>query len=270
MIPSGVRGVLAGGPLSDGTPPLTHAWYPASQALAPFVERYWSVSWDLAGQSGHQVETLQHPSVHMVFDYSGEARIWGLARGKFVRMLEGKSGVFGVKFRPGGFFPFLGKPVSLLADRIVSLSHIFGRAGSELERVVSAEVEDSGRQRVIDAFLQSRQIETDATARWITEVVYAVASDRTVLKVDDLVARYGVSKRTLQRQFAKYVGATPKWVIQRYRLHEAAAQLVAGSNVNHATLAVRLGYSDQAHFIRDFKATVGVPPAAYAATKAAV
>ena len=37
-------------------------------------------------------------------------------------------------------------------------------------------------------------------------------------RVDDLVERHGVNKRTLQRLFAKYVGVTPKWVIQRYRL----------------------------------------------------
>jgi AraC-like DNA-binding protein len=53
-------------------------------------------------------------------------------------------------------------------------------------------------------------------------------------------------------------------VIQRYRLHEAAEQLAAGATVNQFPLALDLGYSDQAHFARDFRALVGVSPAAYA------
>jgi len=31
-----------------------------------------------------------------------------------------------------------------------------------------------------------------------------------------------MSKRTLERFFRQYVGVVPKWVIQHYRLHEAA------------------------------------------------
>ncbi len=57
---------------------------------------------------------------------------------------------------------------------------------------------------------------------------------------------------------------SPKWVIQRYRLHEAAEQLAAGEPVSQPGLALSLGYSDQAHFVRDFKAIVGVTPGAYA------
>ena len=95
-------------------------------------------------------------------------------------------------------------------------------------------------------------------------MVYAVARDRGILSVDDLVARYRMNKRTLQRLFAKYVGVSPKWVIQRYRLHEAAERLAAEPSVAQSSLAADLGYSDQAHFVRDFKAVVGTSPAAYA------
>ena len=59
-------------------------------------------------------------------------------------------------------------------------------------------------------------------------------------------------------------GVSPTWVIQRYRLHEAADQLAAGATVGQSALALDLGYSDQAHFAGDFKAVVGVSPAAYA------
>ena len=70
--------------------------------------------------------------------------------------------------------------------------------------------------------------------------------------------------RSLQRTFNKYVGVSPKWVIRRYRLQEAAEALACGHAESMRDLALRLGYFDQAHFIRDFKAVVGKTPHAYA------
>jgi AraC-like DNA-binding protein len=93
-------------------------------------------------------------------------------------------------------------------------------------------------------------------------MVYATAKDRSILKVEDLAARYSQNTRTLQRLFARYVGVSPKWVIQRYRLHEAAQRLASG-DVKQTELALKLGYADQAHFVRDFKAVVGKSPGAY-------
>lgn len=84
---------------------------------------------------------------------------------------------------------------------------------------------------------------------------------------DDLapfVEQFAMSTRRMQRLFREYVGVTPKWVIQRYRLIEAAARLAAGRADDLADLALDLGYADQAHFIRDFKRIVGRPPAGYA------
>jgi AraC-like DNA-binding protein len=82
--------------------------------------------------------------------------------------------------------------------------------------------------------------------------------------VDHVVERAGMGKRTLQRLFHEYVGVSPKWVIQRYRLHEAAQRLADDPDLSLADLALDLGYCDQAHFVRDFRSVVGRPPAAYA------
>lgn len=267
MAVEGVRGVLTQASSAEEAWRLSHVRYQPSPDIAGFVEHYWSVSWDLRGVRPQRVETLPHPSIHMVFDRTGGGCIAGVTRGKFVRMLEEEGGVFGVKFKPGGFHPFLQTPVSGLTDRSVALRDVFGPEGDELDAAVRAECDDAGRVRVVDAFLRGRETTLDANVVRIAEIVYSVARERGILKVEDLVARYGLSARTLQRLFAKYVGVTPKWVIQRYRLHEAAAQLATGEPVSHAMLAASLGYSDQAHFVKDFKATVGASPGAYAATR---
>ncbi len=238
--------------------------YHPSADLDLYVEHYWSVAWDLRGRSPERAETLPHPSVHMLFERGGRSRIRGPARAKFSRVLKGAGGVFAIKFRPGGFHPFVRGSVSKFTDTIVSLRDVFGAAGDALTRAVRGEQSDLGRITIVEAFLRSQRPKPNEDIARVSEIVYAVAKDPSLTKVQDLVARYGPTARTLQRLFATYVGVSPKWVIQRYRLHEAAEQLAGDAPVNHPALALSLGYSDQAHFIRDFKAIVGVSPAAYA------
>jgi AraC-like DNA-binding protein len=149
----------------------------------------------------------------------------------------------------------------------VELAEVFGAEGERLDRAVLAEDTDDARISLIEDFLRDRNPEPDDNVARLSEMVYAVARERGILKVEDLVERYAINKRMLQRLFAKYVGVSPKWVIQRYRLHEAAEQLKSGETVGQAALALSLGYTDQAHFVRDFKATVGTSPAAYAKSR---
>lgn len=46
-------------------------------------------------------------------------------------------------------------------------------------------------------------------------------------------------------------------------MHEALERMEQDHGLEWARPALQLGYFDQAHFIRDFKALVGCPPAEY-------
>jgi len=240
-----------------------HARYHPSPDLEQYVEHFWAVQWDLCGSPPHRVETLPHPSVHLVFERGVGGRIVGVARGKFSTLLKGNGGVFATKFRPGGFYPFARTPIVTFTDSTVTLGGVWGPAGDRLERTVLALNDDDARMEVVEDFLRERRPRQDENATLVTTIVDAIAADLGILTVDDVARRFGLNPRKLQRLFAQYVGVNPKWVIQRYRLHEAAEQL-ARSPANQAALALELGYADQAHFVKDFKATVGTSPAAYA------
>ena len=65
-----------------------HARYHPSPDLAPYVEHYWAVEWDLRGLPPERAETLPHPSVHLIFERDGagreaSSRVAGVARGRF-------------------------------------------------------------------------------------------------------------------------------------------------------------------------------------------
>jgi AraC-like DNA-binding protein len=116
-----------------------------------------------------------------------------------------------------------------------------------------------------EALLCSVRPERDAAAEQAAELVARITADPALRRVDQLAAASGTSARSLQRLFADYVGVSPKWVMRRARLHEAAERADGGELVEWAELAADLGYADQAHLTRDFTATIGIPPTHYAA-----
>lgn len=235
-----------------------------SRDLEFFVERYWIVEWDLRGQEPYLQETLPHPAVNLVVE-KGASGVYGVvSRGKFAYLLTGKGRVFGIKFRPGAFYPFLKSPVSSLTDDVVSLSDAFGGEGGALETDVLSSWEDIQMIERAEAFIRRRLPERDENVALINDIVERVIADRDIVKVGDVAVRFNLSVRTLQRTFDRYVGVSPKWVIRRYRLQEAADRLAGDKAVSLPAMALDLGYFDQAHFIKDFKDLVGVSPAEYA------
>ncbi|WP_035157298.1 helix-turn-helix domain-containing protein [Cohnella thermotolerans] len=240
--------------------------YEPSEDLACFVERYWTVRWDLRGQDPYRQTILSYPSVNLSFEKTCDgtfAGVYGVPQKTFTRHLHEDGFVLGVKFRPGGFYPFWQKPVSQLTGRTVAFADLFGSEASEAEGLIFAGADEAEMIRVLESFLRGRSPERDENVERVQRIVQAVVDDREMTRVDDLASRFGLGKRTLQRLFDRYVGVSPKWIIQRYRLQEAAERMEAGERPDWGQLAQILGYFDQAHFIKDFKALIGKSPEAY-------
>ncbi len=232
--------------------------------LAAFVEFHWIVRWQLRGREPFAQETLPHPNVHLVVG-THRPGVHGVGTQRFVAALEGEGFVVGVKFRPGGFFPFFKRDVIELSERELPIAEVFGTAGASLEAEVMAAATDDARIERIEAFLRSREPAADDLMTLAAHAVEVVRADPSVARATELAARVGVSRRTLERTFRRYVGVGPKWVIRRFRVHEACERIAAGALPCWSALAAELGYFEQAHVIRDFKSQVGRTPSEYAA-----
>ncbi|MCB8907764.1 MULTISPECIES: AraC family transcriptional regulator [unclassified Streptomyces] len=273
--------------------------------LRPYLEHYWLIDWELP--EPYATHVVPHPSMNIVFqrygalgapaaDARASAEVSGIGLGLFTRKLTEAGRVCGIQFRPGGFRPFAPAwPVSAWTGRRVPLAEVFPDAGTEAGGGTGAETghggivtgtetghagtdadllsavlspgTDHARVAALDAFLLAHGPAPDPAADRAMELVDLIRGDRTVRKVTQLVSASGLSARSLQRLFAAHVGVGPKWVILRYRIHEAlerAEAAGAAGGPDWAALAVELGYSDQAHLVREFTATIGVSPTAYA------
>jgi AraC-like DNA-binding protein len=230
--------------------------------LKSFVEHFWIVEWDLRGQEPHVQKTLPYPCVHLVFD-EGKTAIFGVVRGAFDYRLEGKRRVLGARFRPGGFRGLLGAPLTTITDRTIPLSAVYELDSSAAESAVLGAEGDSGMMLAAEAVLRTRAPAADENVDLVHGIIESIGDDRHIKQVAELAAKVGMGERALQRLFSDYVGVSPKWVIRRFRLHDAASRLANAEEVNLTRLAQDLGYSDQAHFARDFKAMVGRSPSDY-------
>lgn len=238
--------------------------YPAAADVSRFVEWYWLLAWDLRGQPPHIQDALPYPSVNLVFE-RGNTGVVGISSGKFTRQLEGDGQILGVRFKPGALYPFVGFPVTRLTDTIMTLEQTFLVNTQRVEAEVFALRDEQAKVRYVESFLRERLPAYDENINLIEMIINHISSNPDLMRVDDLVEELGLNKRTVQDMFHRYVGVSPKWVINRYRLQEATERLDQGDAVQFTHLAHELGYFDQAHFIKDFKAIIGKTPTEYAA-----
>ncbi|MGZ4718742.1 MAG: DUF6597 domain-containing transcriptional factor, partial [Acidimicrobiales bacterium] len=204
-----------------------------SPEVARFVDRYWVVSWELPAGTTHEQEVLTHPAVNVVFEPSG-AGVHGVQRRRQVQQLEGAGWALGIMFRPAGFRPFLGRSLAGITGRRLELAEVFGPASVDSERRVSRAPDAEAMVAAADRFLAARTPVAPQPGERISAVVERIAADPALVRVDELSRRLSLSPRHLQRLFADQVGVSPKWVIRRYRLYEAAGRAAAGTDVNWA------------------------------------
>ncbi len=249
--------------------------------LRPYVEHYWLIDWDLPEPYTSQV--VPHPCVNVVFqrfaDRAPFGEVAGVGLELFSQTLVGRGRVCGVQFRPGGFRPFTPeRPVTDWTGRRLPPAAVFpgppapdprakdADAAADAARAVVEPADEDARVAALDAFLtpllraDPRVLDRAGRAMRLAD---RIRTDRTIRRVADFARIEGMSVRALQRLFAGYVGVSPKWVLLRHRIHEALERAAADAEVDWAALAAELGYSDQAHLVRDVTATVGVSPTAY-------
>ena len=240
--------------------------------LRRWIDRYWSVTWDLGPGRMHRVTTLDEPSTHLTREWGGVRRegtdgagtwITGpVTQGRFDVTQHEAGGVVGVRFRLGGTTAFTRADLTALRDRTVPAADWFGADLPPPDLPSTA----TGAAPALDAWLLAREPREDPGAAAFREVL-ALLEDPEVTGTAVLERRSGRSIRSLQRQFHRYVGVGPKRMLLRARVMDAVAAIDRGDPRSLADLAQGLGWFDQSHFIRDFRTLTGRTPSSYAGSR---
>ncbi|MFT7654269.1 MAG: AraC-like DNA-binding protein [Limisphaerales bacterium] len=251
---------------NKGQRKFTTARFAPSAALAPFVEHFWTVAWHLPEGEVFVQETLPYPCVHVAFE-PNHSEVVCVLKGRFVRRLEGVGRVFGVRLYPGAFYPFLPQDQSQLCDKRIPVNTVFPNLDlTAFEQHLFSRTNEIEMAGVLDQLFVSHLPSQVKDVDVVKACYDLIERDQSIGSVADLAESACVSVRSLQRKFSQIIGVSPKWVIQRIRLQDALERVQGSEGATLASIAADLGYADQAHFTRDFKAVVGVSPQRYKAT----
>ncbi|MET4157225.1 helix-turn-helix domain-containing protein [Agromyces sp. PvR057] len=279
-----VKGVLAGPAGEPGIAPLAEAAaeqaassaapvrlarHAVSTDLAPLVRHVWIPRWRLPPGVVIEQGVLEYPSANLVIDATSAA-LHGPALGRGFQRLEGEGSAFGALLQPGVAHGLAPRSMSALIGSTAPLDELRGVDAASAATLVAdirsalSAGDDAGAIEVFEGWLRSLHLTLGADAELLRRIVELAETDRTILRAEHLADATGLGLRALQRLVREQLGLTPKWLIGRYRMQEAAQALAAPDAPPLADLAASLGFADQAHFSRQFRAVIGETPRRYA------
>lgn len=247
---------------------------PAGDPARRWVENRWALRWSLPGGRRYDSEVVPHPTCSLTVELGSHPRmgmpvgetvaVTGVCTRRFDVEVRGWGRVVGLRMRPGGLTALTGHPASAWTDRSVAAAGVLpAELVAQLADPDLAENGSAWAEVAEGGLVALAGDRPDPRYDQLLDVVADMLADPGLLTVADVADRHCVTVRTLQRLFTHYVGVGPKWVLARYRLHDAVADIDAGWPGTLTELAVRYGWYDQAHFARDFTALVGVTPGQY-------
>jgi AraC-like DNA-binding protein len=171
--------------------------------------------------------------------------------------------MIGARFRPGGAYAVLARPVSELNDSVVELELLWGRAIDVLrDRLIAAPSVDE-RFALLDRALVDRAADRLDVDRSVARALDRIAKRPSEVSIRALAAEIGISQRRLVRLFEERVGLRPKRLARVLRFQRVLRRLEREPRLTWSALAAEHGYFDQSHFIKDFGALSGMRPTQY-------
>lgn len=252
----------------------TMSRYEATKEFDGLLQRFWIPVWSVPPDREAPQKVLQYP-VCLIVVSEDYARFYGVTSGLSTTTLTGDGWAVGLMFAPAAGFLIAKAPVAGYTDRFADLVDVLGAPGAHLvERVRDAMSTDprspDAHQLAMNAYGDAlrRFLPVDPEGALVNDLVSFVEGRRDVTRTTQICAEFNISERSLQRLVHRRLGLTPKWLIQRRRLQEAAERLRDSSMISLGEVAAVLGYADQPHFIRDFSRVTAMTPGEFAALHA--
>jgi AraC-like DNA-binding protein len=169
----------------------------------------------------------------------------------------------GIRFRPGGAYPFFHFPISELSESVTELELIWGSLVDEIRDQLLEIKSPDERLLRLEAFLLGQARRSLEANRLITFAVHQLQHSPQFLAIRDLASTIGITQKHLISQFEKVVGLRPKSFARVCKFQKVVNLIEQQDQIEWAAMAADCGYYDQAHFIHEFQAFSGLNPSTY-------
>ena len=239
-------------------------------ALRPFVKRIVIVEFPFV----RKLRLLPNTSFVAEFRLSGEnalegrdqlprTTISGLRETSRTRHYEGGSAVLLVLFTEIGAMTFLRNPLDRFFDTTIPMEKVldFMQLGL-LDGQLAAAKNHAQRIKSVERFLLEH-IDKSRLDPVVCAAVARIQQSNAAIRMERLSQGIGLSQSSLERRFRRKVGTSPKRFASIFRLKKAIRLRGRDHGHDFTSIAHSTGYSDQSHFIKDFKRAAGLTPSAF-------
>jgi AraC-like DNA-binding protein len=241
--------------------------YPPSDALSPYVRRFYVFEADLP--DGYVIEDFllsENAFVRVLLkgDWHGQARpgAWDTAgqavffgandRPLKVRV-QGGFKVAGFSIRSSGWRSLFNESHRKYTSQMLPLSSVWGEIADTMLAGIEAAADDAGMVSSMEAAISAQLAEIGRykADQSMMQLERFVLTDST-MHIEDAAAQLGMSVRQLERRCLFTFGVSPKAIFRRSRFLDMAAAMRGFSSPSEAELAA-LRFFDQSHLNREFR-----------------
>ena len=172
----------------------------------------------------------------------------------------------GIRFLPGGAYPFIKFPVLQFTDKVVEalwLADELNALKNEIHDLSSLE----RISRVVTQYLFQKfdgSCPLNESVKYVAEKIILTGSE---IAVTDLVRKAGYSHKHFLQLFKKQVGTSPKNLQRIIRLQRIIQIVKDNPGIKWSEVLLKFPFHDSAHFAHDFKDLTGMNPDSYLALR---
>ena len=240
-------------------------------ALHPFVKRIVIVEFPFE----RKLRLLPTTSFVAEFRFRGEnaldggdklprTTISGLRETSRTRSYQEGTAILLAMFTEIGAMAFLRRPLDTLFNTTIPMDKVVDCAPqlSLLDEQLAAAIDHPQRIRIVESFLLEH-IDNTRLDPIVFVAIARIQQSNAIIRIERLARRIGLSQSALERRFRYNVGASPKRFASIFRLKNAIRLRARGGGSDFTSIAHSTGYSDQSHFIKEFKRATGFAPSAF-------
>lgn len=172
------------------------------------------------------------------------------------------SEMFVIQLKPLGGFPFFHFPIHQLNDTVIAAEEILGNEILDLREKILEAHAIKDKFRLAKNWLISRLDLASNPDEELHDIVSQLKT-QPLSSHKQIIETYPKSQKHLISQFKKFCGLTPKVFHRIMRFNEILKQIHEQKQIQWAQLAHEWGYTDQSHFIKEFKEFSGFNPSEF-------
>lgn len=170
-----------------------------------------------------------------------------------------KSEMFVIQFKPFGTYPFFHFPTENLNEKICASEEVFENELLILRDNIIKQPTSQNKFKVAENWLSKRYDATKVPSEELLTVIKKLQQE-PASHLSKIIDHYPHTQKHLIDQFKKYVGLTPKYYQRIVRFNDILFQIKQQESILWSQVAYQCGYSDQSHFIKEFKHFSGFNP----------